>query len=71
MLHPLIHCKMLIKNLPFRNRDKNRKKAKELLRQGKAREALEHFRRCVEVTSEMAFEVISACRARNVDVVGN
>uniref|UniRef100_A0A0P4W1D1 Exonuclease 1 n=1 Tax=Scylla olivacea TaxID=85551 RepID=A0A0P4W1D1_SCYOL len=51
------------------NREKNRKQAKELLRQGRAREAHEHFRRCVEVTSEMAFEVISACRARNVDVV--
>ncbi|XP_045113559.1 exonuclease 1-like isoform X2 [Portunus trituberculatus] len=51
------------------NREKNRKQAKELLRQGRAREALEHFRRCVEVTSEMAFEVISACRARNIDVV--
>lgn len=54
----------------FRNRERNRKKAKELLREGKANEARECFQRCVEVTSEMASEVIRACRARNVDVVG-
>lgn len=55
----------------FRNREKHRKQAKELLRQGKTREAHEHFQRCVEVTSEMAFEVINACRERNVDVIGD
>ncbi|XP_042233541.1 exonuclease 1-like isoform X2 [Homarus americanus] len=51
------------------NRERNRKKAKELLREGKIREAKECFQRCVDVTSEMAANVINACRARNVDVI--
>lgn len=55
----------------FRNREKNRKKAKELLREGKAKEARECFQRCVDITSEMAADTIRACRARNIDVIGN
>lgn len=55
----------------FRNREKNRKKAKELLREGKAKEARECFQRCVDITSEMAADTIKACRARNIDVIGN
>ncbi|XP_063597433.1 exonuclease 1-like [Penaeus indicus] len=51
------------------NREKNRKKAKELLREGKAKEARECFQRCVDITSEMAADTIKACRARNVDVI--
>ncbi|XP_045606109.1 exonuclease 1 [Procambarus clarkii] len=51
------------------NRERNRKKAKELLREGKIREAKECFQRCVDVTSEMAADVINACRARNVDII--
>ncbi|KAK7067479.1 Rad2 nuclease, partial [Halocaridina rubra] len=51
------------------NRERNRRKAKELLREGKTREAKECFQRCVDITSEMAAEVIAACRARNVDVI--
>lgn len=51
------------------NRERNRKQAKELLRQGRTREAQEHFQRCVEVTSEMAHEVIHACREKNIDVI--
>ncbi|CAL4065400.1 unnamed protein product, partial [Meganyctiphanes norvegica] len=52
-----------------KNRERNRKKAKELLREGKVREARECFQRCVDVTSEMAAEVIAACRARGVDII--
>ncbi|XP_047492578.1 exonuclease 1-like [Penaeus chinensis] len=51
------------------NREKNRKKAKELLREGKAKEARECFQRCVDITSEMAADTIKACRARNIDVI--
>lgn len=51
------------------NREKNRKKAKELLREGKAKEARECFQRCVDITSEMAADTIRACRARNIDVI--
>ncbi|KAK3875923.1 hypothetical protein Pcinc_019241 [Petrolisthes cinctipes] len=51
------------------NRERNRKKAKELLREGRTREARECFQRCVDITSEMAAEVIDACRARNVDII--
>ncbi|KAK4287224.1 hypothetical protein Pmani_039699 [Petrolisthes manimaculis] len=51
------------------NRERNRKKAKELLREGRTREARECFQRCVDITSEMAAEVIEACRARNVDII--
>ncbi|XP_068227346.1 exonuclease 1 isoform X2 [Palaemon carinicauda] len=51
------------------NRERNRKKAKELLREGKIKEAKECFQRCVDITSEMAADVITACRARNVDII--
>lgn len=51
------------------NRERNRKKAKELLREGKIKEAKECFQRCVDITSEMAADVIAACRARNVDII--
>ncbi|KAB7504477.1 Exonuclease 1 [Armadillidium nasatum] len=51
------------------NRVKNRRKAKELLREGKIKEARECFQRCVDITSTMAHEVIKACRARNIDTI--
>ena len=56
--------------LTFRNRNKNKQKAKELLREGRLKEAREYFQRCVEVTSEMAYDVIKACRLKNIDVIG-
>lgn len=51
------------------NRDRYRRMAKDYLAQGKSREARECFQRCVDVTPEMAREVIRACRAKNVDCV--
>ncbi|XP_064085040.1 exonuclease 1-like [Macrobrachium nipponense] len=51
------------------NRERNQKRAKELLREGRVKEAKECFQRCVDITSEMAAEVIAACRARNVDII--
>ena len=41
-----------------------------MLREGRDREARECFQRCVDVTPEMARQVIEACRARNVDIIG-
>ncbi|XP_013785317.2 exonuclease 1-like [Limulus polyphemus] len=51
------------------NREKSRKKAKEYLREGKLKEARECFQRSVDVTSEMAHELIKACRQKGVDCI--
>ena len=40
-----------------------------LLREGRAKEAGECFRRCVDITPAMAREVIQACQERNVDCI--
>jgi len=52
-----------------KNRKENREKAIQLLSQGKNGEAREFFQRCVDITPQMAREVIQACRARNVDCI--
>ncbi len=49
------------------NRARYRDLARQHLREGRAREARECFQRCVDVTPEMAREVVRACQARNVD----
>lgn len=41
----------------------------DLLRAAKSKEALEQFRKCVDVTPEMAFAVIQALEAAQVDFV--
>ncbi|CAO1315272.1 unnamed protein product [Diamesa serratosioi] len=46
-----------------------RKKAGEFLRAGKTTEARSQFNRCVDITHEMALELIRECRRRNVDCV--
>ncbi|XP_076314124.1 exonuclease tos isoform X2 [Tachypleus tridentatus] len=51
------------------NREKNRKKAKEYLREGKLKEARECFQRSVDITSEMAHELIKACQQKGVDYI--
>jgi exonuclease-1 len=48
------------------NRTKYRKMAKDYLVAGNHREATECFRRCIDITPEMAREVILACRERNI-----
>ena len=40
-----------------------------LLREGRGREAKEFFQRCVDITPEMALNVIKAARERNVDCI--
>lgn len=41
----------------------------ELLKSGKSKEALEQFRRCVDVTPEMAHAVIQALEVSQIDFV--
>ncbi|XP_039288080.1 exonuclease 1 [Nilaparvata lugens] len=51
------------------NRELNRRRAAELLRQDKPNEARSFIRRCVDITHNMALELMHACRAANVDCV--
>ncbi|KAF9953216.1 Rad2 nuclease [Mortierella alpina] len=50
-------------------REESKKQAMELLRCGKSKLALEQFRKCVDVTPEMAYTVIQALEAAQVDYV--
>lgn len=52
-----------------RAREQNRKKAAELMRMDRGKEAQTYLRRCVDVTHEMALNLIRACRSRNVDCI--
>lgn len=51
------------------SRDNSKKRAAELLRVGKTEEAKSYLRRCVDITHEMALQLIQECRKRNVDCV--
>ncbi|XP_018332276.1 exonuclease 1 isoform X3 [Agrilus planipennis] len=46
-----------------------RRRASELLALGKAHEARQYLRRCVDITHEMALQLIKACRKINVDCI--
>ncbi|CAN0405293.1 unnamed protein product [Lampetra planeri] len=50
-------------------RQLNLQKGKQLLREGKVSEARACFTRCINVTPQMALEVIKAARARGVDCI--
>lgn len=50
-------------------RELNKRKAKQFLIEGKIKEARECYQRAVDVTPEMAFEVIQACRSRGIDYI--
>ncbi len=56
-------------NFENRSREKYKIQAREFLRQGNNAKARECFQRCVEVTSDMALQLIKACRAKNVDCI--
>lgn len=60
---------LLISFLFFRIREQNRKKAAELLRLGKDREASSLLKRSVDVTHQMALKLIKECRSINVDCI--
>ena len=51
------------------NRSKYRKMARDYLQEGRTKEARECFQRCVDITPEMARDVIKACNDRNVDCI--
>ncbi|WVN88953.1 uncharacterized protein L203_104168 [Cryptococcus depauperatus CBS 7841] len=52
-----------------RSRAENLEKAKALESQGRSKEAKEAYTRCVDVCPEMAYQLIKALRAENVDYV--
>ncbi|CAG5131319.1 unnamed protein product [Candidula unifasciata] len=50
-------------------RELHRKKAAQFLREGKRSEAKECLQRCVDITPQMALELMNACRDRGVDCI--
>lgn len=50
-------------------RDESKKRAMELLRLGNSAEARNYFRRCVNITHEMALQLIQECHKLNVDCI--
>uniref|UniRef100_A0A182RZK4 Exonuclease 1 n=1 Tax=Anopheles funestus TaxID=62324 RepID=A0A182RZK4_ANOFN len=51
------------------SRDNARKRGAELLRQGRIEEARSFLRRCVDITHEMALQLIRECHKRGVDCI--
>uniref|UniRef100_A0A182W3F5 Exonuclease 1 n=1 Tax=Anopheles minimus TaxID=112268 RepID=A0A182W3F5_9DIPT len=51
------------------SRDNARKRGAELLRQGRVEEARSFLRRCVDITHDMALQLIRECRKRGVDCI--
>uniref|UniRef100_A0A182M264 Exonuclease 1 n=1 Tax=Anopheles culicifacies TaxID=139723 RepID=A0A182M264_9DIPT len=51
------------------SRNNARKRGAELLRQGRIEEARSFLRRCVDITHEMALQLIRECRKRGVDCI--
>jgi len=51
------------------NRAKYRKMARDYLQEGRHKEARECMQRCIDITPEMARDVIRACNERNIDCV--
>lgn len=47
----------------------NCKKGAELLRAGKTEEGRNYLRRSLDITHEMALNLIKACRERNIDCI--
>ena len=50
-------------------RKEARERAVQLMKEGRGNEAKEYFQRCVDITPEMAQDVIRAARDRNVDCI--
>ncbi|KFB47050.1 hypothetical protein ZHAS_00015119 [Anopheles sinensis] len=51
------------------SRENARKRGAELLRLGRIEEARSYLRRCVDITHDMALQLIQECRRRNVDCI--
>lgn len=52
---------LTVEYLPYRRREENRAKGLEYLRTGEQKKAFECFQKCVDVTPEMAYQVIKVC----------
>ncbi|ELU04231.1 hypothetical protein CAPTEDRAFT_95129 [Capitella teleta] len=50
-------------------RELNRKKAAQLLRDGKRKEARDALVQCIDITPQMALELMNACRDKGVDCI--
>ncbi|XP_060070849.1 exonuclease 1-like [Ylistrum balloti] len=50
-------------------REMYRKKAAQMLREGKRAEARECLQRCIDISPEMALELMNTCRARGIDCI--
>lgn len=59
----------LITTKHYRSRKEAKEKVKELIAAGKTNEARQIMQRAVDVTHDMALEVIKACRQRNIDCI--
>jgi len=55
--------------LLLRNRDVSRKKGIALMRAGKVAEGRSLLRRSLDISHEMALQVIKICRRRNIDCI--
>lgn len=53
----------------FRSRKAAKQRGLELMRSGNHKEAQIHFRRCVDITHDMALLLIQTCRSMNVDCI--
>lgn len=53
----------------FRVRQTNRRKAIELMKMGRHEEARKLLRRSIDVTHEMALELIKQCQKMNIDCI--
>ena len=59
----------IFNHLTLPNRKENREKAMQLLREGRRDEAFKYFQTSIDITPEMARNVIAAARERNIDCI--
>lgn len=62
-------AKLLTEKKRRESRNQARKRASECLKLGKMEEARSNFKRCVDITPEMALNLIKECRRRNIDCI--
>lgn len=62
-------AKLLTEKKRRKSRKTARQRATECLKLGKIDEARNHFRRCVDISPEMAFNLIKECRKRNINCI--
>ena len=60
---------VIFPHLSLPNRKENREKAMQLLREGRRDEAFKYFQTSIDITPEMARNVIAAARERSIDCI--